>query len=95
MKIGTWIFSLVQPLLGKILLSLGFSVISIVGMQAIFAQLKQMLTAGFYGVSPDMLNLFLLAGGGEGLGIIVGAMATKLMLWQAQNAVKILGAAPQ
>jgi hypothetical protein len=95
MKIGTWILSLVQPLLGKVLASLGFSVVSILGMQAIFSQLRQLLTQGFMGLSPDILNVFLIAGGGEGLGIIVGAMATKLMLWQAQNAVKILGVAPQ
>jgi hypothetical protein len=95
MKIGTWLLSLVQPMLGKVLASLGFSVVSILGMQAIFSQLRQSLTVGFMGINPDMLNVFLLAGGGEGLGIIVGAMATKLMLWQAQNAAKILGTAPQ
>ena len=33
MKLGTWILSLVEPVLGRILAALGLSVVSIVGMQ--------------------------------------------------------------
>lgn len=91
MKIGTWILSLLQPAIAKILVSLGFSVVSIVGMDAILGQLRQALTQGIGGLSADMFNLFLLAGGGQALGIIMGAIATRLMLWQAQNATRILG----
>jgi hypothetical protein len=42
-----------------------------------------------------MLNVFLLAGGGVGLGIIFGAMTTKLILWKIQQGTKILGVNPQ
>lgn len=91
MKVGTWILSLVRPILGKILMSLGFSVVSIVGMEAILSQIRSQLVAGLGGMSADMFNVFLLAGGGQALGIITGALTTKLMLWQVQNATKILG----
>jgi len=95
MKLGTWLFSLIQPAIGRILTALGFSVVSIVGMDAIFTQLQQKLTVSFAGLPADMLNVFLLAGGGQGLGIIFGALATRLMLWQVQNSVKVLGVNPQ
>ena len=94
MKLGTWLLSLAQPMLAKILLSLGFSVVSIVGMESVINQVRDMLAAGIFGLSPDTLNLFLLAGGGKALGIIMGAVTTKVLLWQIGNATKILGVNP-
>jgi len=94
MKIGTWLLALVSPVLGRLLTALGFSVVSIVGMEAILSQLKNSLMTGIGGLSADMLNLFLIAGGGQALGIITGALTTKLLLWQIQNATKILGVNP-
>lgn len=94
MKIGTWLLSLVQPLIGRILAALGFSVVSILGMEAMLTQLKTSLVSGLGGLSADMFNVFLLAGGGQALGIITGALTTKLLLWQVQNATKILGVNP-
>ena len=95
MNLGVWIVSLVQPLLSRILVALGFSVVSIVGMDALFGQLKGKLQVSFAGLPADMLNVFLLAGGGVGLGIIFGAMTTKLVLWKIQQGTKILGVNPQ
>lgn len=94
MKIGTWLLSMLTPLAGRLLTALGFSVVSIVGMEAILTQLKSSLMSGMGGLSADMFNLFLLAGGGQALGIITGALTTKLLLWQVQNATKILGVNP-
>jgi hypothetical protein len=94
MKIGTWLLSMLTPLAGRLLTALGFSVVSIVGMEAILTQLKTALMSGLGGLSADMFNLFLLAGGGQALGIITGALTTKLLLWQVQNATKILGVNP-
>lgn len=94
MKLGTWLLSLLQPAIGRILAALGFSVVSIVGMDQIFQQLKTQLVQGMGGIPADMLNVFLLAGGGQCLGIVVGACATRLMLWQVHNATRILGVNP-
>lgn len=94
MKLGTWILSLVEPILGRILTSLGLSVVSIVGMQQIFDQLRSRLISNLGGLPDDALQLFLIGGGAEGLGILLGAITTKLMLWQAQKSVQFLGKAP-
>lgn len=91
MKLGTFIMSLVEPLIGRILTTVGLSVVSIVGMQAIFARLRTELVTGIGSIPYDMLQLFLIAGGAEGLGILLGAITTRLALWQAQKSVQFLG----
>lgn len=91
MKFGTFLISLLRPALAKILTSLGFSVVSIVGMNALLAQLKTSLTSSFNSLPSDALNLFLLGGGGTALGIVFGALTTKLLLWQIQRSTQILG----
>lgn len=91
MKFGTWLMALVEPLIGRILVSLGFSVITITGMQAVFDQVKSQVISGVQSLPAATLNLFLYAGGGVGLSIILGACATKLTLWQISSSTKILG----
>ena len=91
MKIGTWLLAMMQPLIAKIMVSLGFSVVSIVGLQAALAGLKSQFTNSINTLPADMISLFLVGGGGIACGIIFGAMTTKLLLWQIQSATKILG----
>lgn len=95
MKIGTWLLSLVQPFIAKILLTLGFSVVTITGFEAAINQVKQQLVGSVNSLPVDVLNIFLLAGGGKGIGIILAAVAVKVMLWQISSATKILGVNPQ
>jgi hypothetical protein len=94
MKIGTWLLSLIEPMLGRILTALGFSVVSIVGVEASVNVVKQMVVDNVGMLQPEMFQLFLYAGGGKALGIIIGALAFKLTLWQIQSATKILGSNP-
>ncbi|HEY9209661.1 DUF2523 family protein [Acidovorax sp.] len=91
MKIGTWLLSLVQPFIAKVLLALGFSVVTITGFEAAVDQVKAQLVGSVNSLPMDMLNVFLLAGGGKGIGIILAAVAVKVMLWQITSATKILG----
>ncbi len=95
MKIGTWLLAMCEPLLAKILLSLGFSVVSIVGVEAAVTTLKGQVVAGISSMPSVWLEFALYLWIGKGLGIIFGAMATKLMLWGIQNATSLLGKAPQ
>lgn len=95
MKIGTWLLSLIQPALAKILVALGFNVVTVTGMNVVFDQVKDRFVGGVGSLPADMLNLFLLGGGGTALGIVLGALATKIMLWQIQSATKLLAANQQ
>lgn len=94
MKLGTWLLAMMQPLLAKILATLGFSVVSITGLTFITDQLKAQAVSGFSLLSPQTVSLFVLAGGPQALGIIFGACTTKLLLWQIQSATQILGTNP-
>lgn len=94
MKLGTWLLGMMSPLLAKILIALGFSVVSIVGVQAALQTVKDLMVNNVNSMSSDVLNLFLLSGGGTGLGIIFGAYTTRVLLWQITSAKRILGVAP-
>lgn len=93
MAIGTWLLSMVQPLLGRILAALGFGVVSLVGVQAALQTLQDQMQSSVNAMPAEMLQLFLYGGGGQALGIIMGACATRVLIWQAQAATKILGVA--
>lgn len=94
MKIATFIMSLVQPLIARILTALGFAVVSIVGVTESIGAIKNQLISSVNAMPADVLNVFLLGGGGIGLGMILGAIAFRLALWQIQSATKILGVNP-
>lgn len=94
MKIGTWLLSMMQPLIARILSAIGFSIITITGFELVIGQLKDLVKAGVNSMPADMLNIFLYAGCGHGLGMILGAITTKLLLWQIQSATQILGRNP-
>ena len=53
-----------------------------------------MVKGGINSLPVDTLNLFLYAGGSYGLGMILRAITTKLLLWQIQSATQILGRNP-
>lgn len=85
---------MLQPMIGRILTALGFSVITITGFEIVISTLKNIVKDGINTLPADTLNLFLYAGGGQGLGMILGAITTKLLLWQVQRATQILGRNP-
>jgi hypothetical protein len=94
MKFGVFLLALVEPLLAKILIALGFSVVSIVGVEAVVGQLKSALIGSMNGLPSDMLQFALLLGIGKALGMIFGAVTTKLTLWAIENSVKLIGKNP-
>lgn len=91
MNLAVFLAAMVRPLVAKVLLALGFQVVAITGMVAALDTLKGMFLANVAAVPAAGLQLALLGGAGEGMGIIFGAIATRLALWQIQNGTKILG----
>lgn len=94
MKFGTFLMAMVEPLIGKILVTLGLSVVTFVGFQGAVNELQSRLVSSVTNLPTEMLQIFLLAGGGEGISMIVAAIAVRVLMWQAMNAKKILGANP-
>jgi hypothetical protein len=95
MKIGTWLLAMMQPLIARILTVLGLSVVTITGFDVVVDTLKARLVSSVNSLPADLLNIFLLAGGGVGLSMICSAIAVRMLLWQIQSATKILGVNPQ
>jgi hypothetical protein len=91
MRLGLWLMTLVEPLLAKVLLGLGFSVVSIVGMDAVLTAMKNSFVVSMNTMPADWLQFALYLWIGKGLGIIFGACTTKLMLWTVQSATSLLG----
>lgn len=95
MKIGTWLLSLLQPAIGRIFTALGFSVVTITGFEMAVSTLKDQLIGSVNQLPAELLQVALLGGIGEGLGMITAAIAVRVLLWQIQNATRILGVNPQ
>jgi hypothetical protein len=93
MGLGTWLAAMMQPLAARVLMALGFSVVSVVGVTTVLDQIKELFIAQAMAIPAAGFQLALLAGVGPAMGIIFGAVATRLALWQIQNATKILGVA--
>lgn len=91
MPLAAFLLSMVGPLVGRVLLALGFSVVTIGGMDLVIGQLKQQIQAAGMGMGADLFGLFQMAGGGIALGIIMGAINTRIALWTATKATSIIG----
>lgn len=91
MPIAAWLAAMMGPLTARILMSLGFSVVTIVGVTATLDAIKGQFIASMNTLPAVGLQLAMLAGAGQAMGIILGAMATRVMLWQIQKGTRILG----
>lgn len=90
MPLAVWLLSLVRPIVGRVLLALGISLVTVTGVTASIDALRTQLVGSVNRLPSDVLNLFMLAGGGEAIGIILGAITTKLLMVQASSALKFI-----
>lgn len=91
MPLAAWLLSMVGPIIGRILLAIGFSVITITGMDLVIEQIKNQLISGAGALAADAFALFQISGGGLAMGIIMGAINTRVALWTVSKATRILG----
>lgn len=91
MPLATFLFAIVGSLVGRVLASLGFAVITIRGVESAIGGIRVMLIDSVYALPGDILQLFLLAGGGVALNIVLGAVSFRLSLWAITKSVRVLG----
>lgn len=94
MKLGTFLMALVEPMIGRILVTLGLSIVTITGFQQVVNILQDQLVSRVNALPNTTLQIFLLGGGGVCISMIIAAIGVRVMLWQVMNAKKILGANP-
>lgn len=93
MGAGTWLAGLMGTLTAKVLLALGMQVVTITGVGLALTTIRAMVIANLGAVPAAGFQLLLLSGLGTGLGIVLGAVAFRLALWQITNSVRVLGVA--
>lgn len=91
MKIGTWLAAMMQPLVAKVLLALGFQVVTLTGVTLAITSLKTIFMGHIASVPVAGFQLALLAGVGTAFGMIFGAITFRLAMFAIQNGTKILG----
>lgn len=91
MPIAAWLLSMVGGIVGRVLLALGFSVVSVAGFEFAIGGLKNQLMGSANSMPFDALNLMMLSGIGVGLNIVFGAITFRVTLWSISRATRILG----
>lgn len=91
MPIAVWLATLLPSLVGRVLAALGLGVVTMSGFMVAWNTLKGLILANFEGGASAAMQLAGLAGVGEGLGIILGAITAKVAYIAVQSAAKIAG----
>jgi len=95
MPLALFLLSLVKPMIGRILVALGITAVTVVGVDLTVNAIKESLVTHISGLPADMFSLFIISGMGQAIGIIAGAVTTKIMIMQATKAFRFMGANSQ
>lgn len=85
------LLSISGSVVARVLLSLGFSVVTITGLSAAITAIKNSLLGSLAGAPPALLQLAGLAGAWDALGLVLGACTFALSYWTLTSSVKIAG----
>ncbi|MBQ6655814.1 MAG: DUF2523 domain-containing protein [Ottowia sp.] len=78
-------------IVARVLLSLGFALVGVKGMDFAITQLKMYVFSASSSLPGDVYGLFMLAGGGYCLNMLFGAISFRLAYWTATKSTQILG----
>ena len=86
MTLWSFLLAAVGPLAMRVLSALGISVLTFVGVESVVDQLIAYVTGAWGGLPGDAALLLGLAGLGEGMGVVLGAITSRLAIWSAASA---------
>lgn len=82
-----WLFALLTslgaialPLVAKVLVGLGFGVVSFVGLDLVFSNITQWIFSEFEGLGSDIFSILVLAGMDQGINIITSSYVAGLTI---------------
>ena len=84
--------TLAQPILARVLLALGFSVVTLIGVSSSVSVIIAKLMERLHQIPSEPLQLAGLAGVWDALAIMLASVSFSLAYWAATRAVKIAGA---
>jgi len=85
------IAALAGPMVARVLMSLGFSVVTITGVSVAWGSLKSELVSSLSAQSGAYVQIAGLGGVWVALGAIIGAMSFAVTFWALTQSTKILG----
>ena len=88
MTLFSFLAAAVGPLAIRILLALGISAVTFVGVDLVVQALVGRVVSSYSGLPAATLQLVSLAGVGQGLGVVLGAVNARLALWSFASATK-------
>lgn len=90
---AVWIISIAGPFIIKALTAVGISVLTFTGVTSALQALIDQATNNWAGISSDILALSSIAGIPQSIGIICGAMTSRVGMWAAVSATRWITAA--
>ncbi len=84
--------ALAQPILARVLLALGFSVVTTTGVNLIISKIQDLVLVNLGNGVEAALQLAGLAGVWTGLGMVWGSVNFALAYWSMSKAVRLVGA---
>jgi len=94
MPFAALLMSLVQPIIARVMIALGLSLVTYAGMDLMINQVIGSAQSAWGGLPAGILQLAGLAGIGQALSIISGAILTRVLIWNITKASRILSANP-
>ncbi|MGC1175769.1 DUF2523 domain-containing protein [Polaromonas sp.] len=86
-----WLMAMVQPVVVRVMTSLGLSVITFKGVESAFAQARGYVMDAVNSFPASVLSMMGLFGIDTGLALILGAMSFALTLWALRKAFSFFG----
>lgn len=91
---AVWALALVQPVVSRILVALGLSVVTMTGVSAVMNEFVAVVTSSWGALPAAIASLAQYAGIGQAFSIIGSAIATKLFMQAAARGVKFATKTP-
>lgn len=88
--LGAFLSASVGALAKKVLVALGFGTVTYVGLQAAFDAVQSSVVSSYGQMSGTSMMLVDLSGGGQAIGIILGAISARIGLISLSHLGKVL-----
>lgn len=90
LALAPFLLSMVGSIVGRVLLALGFAVVTFAGMDIAIDGLKNVVSQGVSQLPSMVFDLFMLAGGGHSLNMLFSAISFRLAYWALTKSTRII-----
>lgn len=92
--IATFLLGMAGPLIMRVLIAVGISTMTFTGVVTALQTLIDASVSNWASLPSDVLALSSIAGVPQALGIVAGAMTTRVAMWVAVSATRFIVGAP-